>query len=96
MGKLKKGEEEVMNRRMEQVFSILWRLMKITPVVGYFFVLAGAPLVLKRKGMALGLLVIVLDMLPIVCLIKAAVEIYHGDIIRDRFEVVIDPVPSVL
>lgn len=86
----------MMNRRMEQVFSILWRLMKITPVVGYFFVLAGAPLVLKRKGMALGLLVIVLDMLPIVCVIKAAVEFYHGDIIRDRFEVVIDPVPSVL
>lgn len=78
----KEGE---MSSRMEQVVSILWRAMKVMPVVGYVFVLAGAPLVLKRKGVTLGLLVVILDILPVICLIKAAIEVYYGDIIPDRF-----------
>ena len=84
------AKENQMNPRLEQLISILWRAMKVMPVIGYFFVLAGAPLVLKRKGVALGVLVIILDILPIICLIKAAIEVYRGDIIPDRFEIVSD------
>jgi hypothetical protein len=77
-----------MSPRMEQMVSILWRALKVMPVVGYFFVLAGAPVIIRRKGYLMGSLAIILDILPIICLIKAAIEVYYGDIIPDRFEIV--------
>lgn len=77
-----------MSPRMEQIVNILWRALKVMPVIGYVFVLAGAPVVIRRKGYPMGILAILLDILPIVCLIKAAVEVYYGDIIPDRFEIV--------
>ncbi|NDD63001.1 MAG: hypothetical protein EBZ36_03320 [Acidobacteria bacterium] len=84
-----------MSQRSAQIVSIVWRAMKVMPIIGYAFVLAGAPVVLKRKGLAMGLLVILLDVLPLICLIKAAIEVYYGDIIPDRsgperFDVVTD------
>lgn len=71
---------------MQQVASILWRVLKVTPVVGYVFVLAAAPAILRRKGYFLGVLAIMLDVLPVICLLKAGVEIFTGDLIPDRFE----------
>jgi uncharacterized membrane protein YiaA len=76
----------VKEKVMQQVASILWRVLKVVPVIGYVFVLAGAPAVLRRKGYFLGVLAIVLDVLPVICLLKAGVEIFTGDLIPDRFE----------
>jgi len=66
--------------------DVLWRALKIAPIVGYAFVIAAAPTVLRRKGYVLGSLAVVLDLLPIVCMIKAGVEVFTGDLIPDKFE----------
>jgi len=71
---------------MQRFGMILWRVLKVTPLVGYAFVVAGAPTVIRRKGCVLGVLAVTLDLLPIICLIKAGVEIFTGDLIPDRFE----------
>lgn len=71
---------------MQRYGMILWRVLKVTPIFGYAFVIAGAPAVLRRKGYALGTLAVALDLLPIICLIKAAVEIFTGDLIPDKFQ----------
>lgn len=60
------------------------KIMKVMPVVGYVFVLGEAPEVLKRKGFVLGSLSVALDMLPVVCLLKAGIEVFTGDLIPDR------------
>lgn len=65
---------------------ILWRLLKVAPIVGYVFIIAAAPNVLRRKGYVLGTLSVILDLLPLICLIKAGVEIFTGDLIPDKFE----------
>jgi hypothetical protein len=71
--------------------------MKVMPIIGYVFILAEAPQVIRRKGVWLGVLSIVLDILPIVCLIKAAVEIYLGDLIPDRLQIISsEPLPQSL
>ena len=72
--------------RIESWRDSLWRWIKVMPVVGYFFVLAAAPLVLRRKGYLLGCLAITLDILPVICLIKAGVESFTGDLIPDKPE----------
>ena len=66
--------------------DVLWRALKIAPIVGYAFVIAAAPTVLRRKGYVLGSLAVVLDMLPVICLIKAGVEVFTGDLIPDKFD----------
>lgn len=72
---------------MKQYLILAWRLMKVLPVVGMFFVLGNAPNVLRRKGYVLGLLEVVLDLLPIVCLIKASIEAAVGsDLIPEKSE----------
>lgn len=76
-----------MSPGMERIVNVLWRAMKVMPVVGYVFILAGAPLVLRRKGYVLGSLAVLLDILPVICLIKAAIELYRGDIIPDLVSV---------
>jgi len=77
--------------------SKIWRGMKVMPIIGYVFILAEAPQVIRRKGVWLGILSIVLDILPIVCLIKAAVEIYLGDLIPDRLQIISsEPLPQSL
>lgn len=63
---------------MKQLLTLAWRLIKILPFIGCFFVLANAPNVFRRKGYALGLLEVTLDLLPVVCLIKAAIEAALG------------------
>jgi len=86
-----------MSPRMEQLVSILWRALKVMPVIGYVFVLAGAPVVIRRKGYLMGILAVLLDILPVICLIKAAVEVYYGDVIPDRpvqFNIVPDRVTA--
>ena len=77
---------------MERVGVILWRVLKVTPILGYVFVLAGAPAILRRKGYFLGILAVALDLLPVICLLKAGVEIFTGDLIPDKFEA--NPNPS--
>lgn len=71
--------------------EVIWRALKVTPIVGYAFVIAAAPAVLRRKGYVLGSLAVALDMLPIICLVKAGVEIFTGDLIPDRFETSTQP-----
>ena len=71
---------------MQRLGVILWRVLKVAPLVGYAFVIAGAPAVMRRKGYALGALAVALDLLPVICLIKAGVEIFTGDLIPDKFE----------
>lgn len=72
--------------KTDRLRDIIWRGLKVTPVVGYIFILAAAPLVLRRKGYVLGCLAVTLDMLPIICLIKAGIEVFTGDLIPDRPE----------
>ncbi len=71
---------------MQRVGSILWRTLKVMPMVGYVFVLASAPAILRRKGYILGALALTLDLLPVICLIKAGIEVFTGDLIPDRIE----------
>lgn len=68
------------------MWSKVWRVVRVLPFVGVFIVLATSGEVLRRKGYALGVLAIALDILPIICLIKAAIEIFTGDLIPDKFE----------
>ena len=76
---------------MQGFGMILWRVLKVTPIVGYAFVIAAAPAILRRKGNILGALAVMLDLLPVICLIKAGVEIFTGDLIPDKFESSVEP-----
>lgn len=76
---------------MQGFGMILWRVLKVTPIVGYAFVIAAAPSILRRKGNILGALAVMLDLLPVICLIKAGVEIFTGDLIPDKFESSVEP-----
>jgi hypothetical protein len=67
---------------------MLFRVLKVTPVVGYVFVIASVPDVLRRKGYVLGALAVTLDLLPVICIVKAGVEILKGDLIPDRIEAI--------
>lgn len=69
---------------MQQYRNFFQRLFKIIPLVGIFFVLANAGNVMRRKGYLFGTLEIVLDVLPVICLIKAALEVYTGDLIPEK------------
>ncbi len=75
-----------MQRVGPRVGIVLLKLAKVMPVVGYIFVLAEAPVVLRRKGYVRGSVAVALDMLPIICTVKASVEIFTGDLIPDRNE----------
>lgn len=76
---------------MERVMSIVLRVLRVTPVIGWLFLIASAPDVLRRKGYVLGLLSLALDMIPVICLIKAGVEVFTGDLIPNRFETQPEP-----
>ena len=65
---------------------VLFKLMKLIPLVGYIFILSEAPAVLKRKGYVLGSIAVALDMLPVICHVKAGVEIFTGDLIPNQYE----------
>ena len=71
---------------MQRVESMLWRALRVMPVIGYVFILAGLPEILRRKGVVFGALAITLDMLPVICLIKAGIEIFTGDLLPDKME----------
>ncbi|MFN0086286.1 MAG: hypothetical protein ACKVX9_12940 [Blastocatellia bacterium] len=58
--------------------------MKVMPLIGYVFVLAAAPEMLKRKGYFFGMVAVALDLLPVICLVKAGIEIFTGDLIPNR------------
>ncbi|MEO6725998.1 MAG: hypothetical protein ABIU20_06855 [Blastocatellia bacterium] len=76
---------------MQGLGKILWRVLKVTPIVGYAFVIAAAPAIIRRKGYILGALALTLDLLPVICLIKAGVEVFTGDLIPDKFETSVEP-----
>ncbi len=69
---------------MQRVGSMLLRVLKVMPVVGYVFIIASVPDIVRRKGYVLGTLAVTLDLIPVICLIKAGVEIFTGDLIPDR------------
>jgi hypothetical protein len=71
---------------------MLFRVLKVMPVIGYVFVIATVPDVLRRKGYILGALAVTLDLLPVICLVKAGIEIFTGDLIPNRLESL--PAPS--
>ncbi len=72
---------------MKQYSIHAWRLLKVFPVIGMIFVLGNAPNVLRRKGYVFGSLEVVLDLLPVVCLIKASIEAALGaDLIPEKAE----------
>jgi len=71
---------------MQRVGSILWRALKVMPVIGFVVILASVPQILRRKGFVFGALAVTLDMLPVICLIKAGIEIYTGDLLPDKME----------
>ena len=64
----------------------IWRMIRVLPVVGVFIVLATSGEVLRRKGYVLGALAVLLDVLPVICLIKACIEVFTGDLIPDKPE----------
>ena len=57
------------------------RFGKIIPFVGIFWVLANASKTLQRKGHFFGTVEVLLDICPIVCVAKAVIESYTGDLI---------------
>ena len=69
---------------MQQFFMLAWRVIKVLPVVGCFFVLANAVNVLRRKGYLFGTLEVALDLLPVICLIKAGIEAFNGDLFPEK------------
>jgi hypothetical protein len=69
---------------MQQYRSSIQRLCKIIPFIGIVVVLANAGNVVRRKGYLFGTLEIALDICPIICLIKAALEVYTGDLIPEK------------
>jgi len=71
---------------MQRVGSALWRMLKVMPVIGYVFIIASLPQILRRKGLVFGALAVALDMLPVICLIKAGIEIFTGDLLPDKME----------
>lgn len=71
---------------MQRVGSMLWRVLRVTPVIGYVFIIVSAPRILRRKGFVFGALAVTLDMLPVICLIKAGIEIFTGDLLPDKME----------
>lgn len=76
---------------MDRVMSIVLRVLKVMPVVGWLFLIASAPDVLRRKGYVLGLLSLTLDMVPVICLIKAGIEVFTGDLIPNKFDAQPEP-----
>jgi hypothetical protein len=66
---------------MQQYRNLFHRFGKIIPLVGIFWVLANAGPTLKRKGYLWGSLDVLLDICPVVCIIKAVIESYKGDLI---------------
>jgi hypothetical protein len=75
------------------MWSKIWRVIRVLPVIGVFLVLATAGTVIRRKGYVLGTLALLLDILPVVCVIKAGIEIFTGDLIPDKLEE--EPTPSL-
>ena len=69
---------------MQQYYNFFRRFIKVVPFVGIFFVLANAGDTLRRKGYLFGALEVALDICPIVCLIKASIETYTGDLIPEK------------
>ena len=75
------------------MWNVAWRVIRVAPVIGIFIVLATSAEVLRRKGYMLGTLAVVLDILPVVCVVKACVEVFTGDLIPNKFEQ--DAVPQL-
>src|SRR5262249_21373200 len=83
---IKRRSKSSMQRVGPRMGIVLLKLMKAAPVVGYIFILSEAPVVLKRKGYVFGSIAVALDMLPVICLVKAGVEIFTGDLIPNKYE----------
>lgn len=70
----------------KKIEDVLWKIIKVLPVVGWFFIIAAAPIILKRKGFFLGVISVALDCIPVICLIKAGIEVFTGDLFPNKFE----------
>lgn len=71
---------------MQWVGSNSLRMLKVIPIIGYVFILASIPQIMRRKGLVFGTLAVTLDMLPVICLIKGLVEIFTGDLLPDKMD----------
>jgi|GEM_PF-1984193 len=82
------------------MWNAAWRVIKVLPVVGIFLVLATSAEVLRRKGNVFGTLAVLLDILPVICVVKAFIEVFTGDLIpnkpdHDQAQLSQNPVPSL-
>ncbi len=60
------------------------RLIKPIPVIGTAVALGLASYEIKKKGLLRGLVHVGLDATPIVGTVKGVIEVFSGDLIRDR------------
>ena len=65
-------------------WRIAKRIIKPVPVVGTALAVGLAGYEIKQKGFRRGALHVGLDMLPVVGTVKGLVEIFTGDLIRDK------------
>ncbi|MER3426854.1 MAG: hypothetical protein C4334_01955 [Pyrinomonas sp.] len=60
------------------------RLIKPIPVIGTAVALGLAGYEIRKKGVLRGLVHVGLDVMPVVGTVKGVIEIFSGDLIRDR------------
>ena len=65
-------------------WSLVRRMIKPVPIVGAVFAIGLAGYVIKKKGLLRGVIDVGLDVTPVVGTAKNVVEIFTGDLIRDK------------
>ena len=67
-------------------WGIAKRLFKPIPIVGSLFAVSLAGYEIKKKGLLPGAVHVGLDLTPVVGTAKGVVEIFTGDLIKDKSE----------
>jgi hypothetical protein len=67
-------------------WGIAKRLIKPIPIVGSLFAVSLAGYEIKKKGLLPGAVHVGLDLTPVVGTAKGVVEIFTGDLIKDKSE----------
>lgn len=77
-----------LKRRMTRAggWALAKRIIKPMPVVGTAVALSLAGYEIRRKGALRGVAHVGLDVLPVIGTAKAVVELFTGDLIRDKDE----------
>ena len=67
-------------------WGIAKRLIKPIPIIGSLFAVSLAGYEIKKKGLLPGAVHVGLDLTPVVGTAKGVVEIFTGDLIKDKSE----------